>query len=82
MHVGTQTRCKHVYLHVDRRFHLRGQGRGLVPVWLCSLKKKNLEHMCEKLRELNLETVCPSDECPLASRHTPWDQCPFYSPLF
>jgi len=82
MNVGTRSRCKHVYLHVDRRFHTRGQGRGLIPVWRCFLKKTNPKGVCGELTKLGIETSCHPEECALATKYMPWDKCPFYTPLF
>lgn len=79
MLVGTQTRCNHVYLHVDRKFHSRGPGKDMVPIWQCSLKRKDLAGVCKGLAEAGIEgTTCHPEECPLAVHHQPWDQCPFY----
>lgn len=83
MNVGTRSRCKHVYLHVDRKFQVRGHGKGMVPIWQCSLKRKDLAGVCKGLAEAGIEeTSCHPDECPLAVHHEPWEKCPFYTPLF
>jgi hypothetical protein len=80
MVVGTQSRCNHVYLHVDRKSHLTGHSKGMVPIWRCSLKKKDLEGICEGLTKAGIETTCHRNECPLAAYHMPWEQCPFFEP--
>jgi len=80
MDVGMQSRCKHVYLHVDRRFQSRGHGKGLVPIWRCTLKRKNPEGVCAELTKVGLVTSCHPEECPLVSRHLTWDKCPLYVP--
>jgi len=82
MNVGTQTRCQHVYLHVNRRFFVRdkGRGQGLVPLWKCGLKKKDLAGVCGELTKAGLENSCHPEECPLASRRMPWNECPLYAP--
>ncbi|MBN2379115.1 hypothetical protein JXM67_04870 [candidate division WOR-3 bacterium] len=82
MSIKIGSRCQHVYLHVDRRFFVRDHDRdqGLIPIWKCNLKKKNLEGVCGELFKAGIETSCHPEECPLASKHMPWDQCPFYVP--
>lgn len=82
MTIGTPSRCEHVYLHVDRRFHIRGEGAGLVPRWRCTLKKKDLANVCGELGKVGLiDTECHPEECPLANKHMPWEKCPLYIPI-
>lgn len=80
MLVGTKSRCKHVYLHVNRKFHSRGHGKGLVTIWRCALKRKDLEGVCEGLAKAGIIKSCHPDECPLAAHHMSWEQCPFFEP--
>ncbi|GEM_PF-2255032 len=81
MTIGAQSTCRHVYLHVDRRFHSHGRGDGFEPVWKCSLKKKQLDEVCGKLTSAGLISSCHTEECPLATaQYTSWDKCPLYTP--
>lgn len=80
MKLNTLSRCSHVYLHVDRHFHIRGEGSGLIPVWRCSLKKRDLAGVCEELGKLGIESSCHPEECPLAAKHLAWHECPLYKP--
>jgi len=80
MNLITRKPCRHVYVHVTRRFHSHAEGQGLVPFWKCTLKRRNPEGVCGELAKAGIETSCHPEECPLASRQMPWDQCPCYAP--